>query len=313
MIWRTTGKIAAALVCFAVFLAAAGLPEPKLPIVNPHASMADLLHCLSGKTTMISAHRGGPAPGYPESAMQTFAHTLSQLPVMFETDVRTTADGVVVLMHDKTIDRTTDGHGAVNDLTWDQISCVHLKDDGGHVTAFHVPRLADMLAWMGERGLVVLDMKEGAETEAVVAVIRAEKAEPFTGVVAYSLAQAKAFHDADGNITIFYPVDKKTDIDTLLAAGVPARRLMAWTGVIKQDAALWRYAHRHGIPVAFGTLFFDDYAMKMTGNTRHYAYLARRGVDIMPTDYPQTVYRVINANAARNTKRALQSCRALGQ
>ncbi len=39
-----------------------------------------------------------------------------------ETDVQRTADGVLVLIHDATVDRTTDGTGAVNDLTWDQLS-----------------------------------------------------------------------------------------------------------------------------------------------------------------------------------------------
>ena len=310
---NTVLRLAAALLCLAALPGAApgGLEEPKFGISNPHPAMADLLHCLSGKTTLISAHRGGPAPGYPESASETFAHTLAQMPVIFETDVRTTADGVLVLMHDDTIDRTSDGHGAVAKLSWEELSHVHLKDNKGHVTAFGVPRLADVLAWMGGRGLIVLDMKEGADTLAVAKAVRAAKAEPYTGVVAYSLEQAADFHKADADITIFYPIEKEADLDGLLAAGIPAGRIVAWTGVERQNAELWRTVHRHGIPVAFGTLFFADYAMKITGNTEHYAYLAHRGVDIMPTDYPLTAFKIIDAG--HKTERALGRCRALGR
>lgn len=309
------GHLAAAL-C-AAFLsslapapAADGLPAPRIVMDNHYASVADLLRCLHGRTTLVSAHRGGPSPGYPESALETFAHTLSQMPAMVETDVRTTSDGVVVLMHDETIDRTTDGRGTVSSLTWEALSQVHLKDNDGTVTAFHVPRLSDALQMLRGRGMVALDMKEGANDQAVAAVIRLAEAEPFASVIAYSIAQAKAFHEANADITIIYPVDTNVDIDALIAAGIPANRLMAWTGIQAQKWELWRYAHERAIPVVYGTLFFSDYAMKMTGNTSHYAYLARHGVDVLPTDYAATAFNVIDAEMS--TAEALRACHAGG-
>jgi len=53
-----------------------------------------------------------------------------------ELDVRTTQDGKLVLMHDKTVDRTTDGKGAVKDLTRDQIRHLRLRDYDGQVPTF---------------------------------------------------------------------------------------------------------------------------------------------------------------------------------
>jgi glycerophosphoryl diester phosphodiesterase len=53
-----------------------------------------------------------------------------------ELDVRTTKDGKLVLMHDKTVDRTTDGHGEVKDMTQDQITHLTFKDYGGNVPTF---------------------------------------------------------------------------------------------------------------------------------------------------------------------------------
>jgi glycerophosphoryl diester phosphodiesterase len=53
-----------------------------------------------------------------------------------ELDVRTTKDGKLVLMHDKTVDRTTDGHGAVKEMTAEEIAHLTFKDYGGSVPTF---------------------------------------------------------------------------------------------------------------------------------------------------------------------------------
>ncbi|MDR3752129.1 MAG: glycerophosphodiester phosphodiesterase family protein [Terracidiphilus sp.] len=53
-----------------------------------------------------------------------------------ELDVRTTKDGKLVLMHDKTVDRTTDGHGAVKDMTAEEIAHLAFKGYGGSVPTF---------------------------------------------------------------------------------------------------------------------------------------------------------------------------------
>ena len=66
-----------------------------------------------GCGTIISGHRGGMAPGYPENCIETFENTLSHMPSFFEIDPQMTRDSVIVLMHDATIDRTTPGTGKV--------------------------------------------------------------------------------------------------------------------------------------------------------------------------------------------------------
>jgi glycerophosphoryl diester phosphodiesterase len=53
-----------------------------------------------------------------------------------ELDVRTTSDGKLVLMHDQTVDRTTDGQGAVRELTLEQIRSLHLRGYGDAVPTF---------------------------------------------------------------------------------------------------------------------------------------------------------------------------------
>lgn len=83
---------------------------------------------LSGPGPAALAHRGGSLEA-PENSRAAVEHLLEVGLRYLETDVRTTADGVVVLVHDETVDRTTDGTGAVGELTWAHVS--RLRDASG--------------------------------------------------------------------------------------------------------------------------------------------------------------------------------------
>ncbi len=83
---------------------------------------------------LVAGHRGVRV-GAPENTMEAF-HRAAQAGVdMIETDIRMTKDGVLVLMHDETIDRTTKGTGKVRDMTYAQL----------HEMAPEVPMLREFL------------------------------------------------------------------------------------------------------------------------------------------------------------------------
>ena len=62
------------------------------------------------------AHRGASA-NYPENTLAAFAAAIAMGAVMCELDVHLTRDGVAVVIHDATINRTTDGKGSVAAMT----------------------------------------------------------------------------------------------------------------------------------------------------------------------------------------------------
>jgi glycerophosphoryl diester phosphodiesterase len=69
------------------------------------------------------AHRGYSAVA-PENTLPALAAGVLAGATLIEFDVRTTADGVPVVIHDRTVDRTTDGSGHVAELTLDEISAL---------------------------------------------------------------------------------------------------------------------------------------------------------------------------------------------
>jgi glycerophosphoryl diester phosphodiesterase len=80
--------------------------------------------------TDIASHRGG-ALLWPENSRIAFENT-ANLPVeQVEFDVHPTRDGKLVVIHDDTLDRTTDGKGPVATRDWSELSKVVLKGTGG--------------------------------------------------------------------------------------------------------------------------------------------------------------------------------------
>ena len=70
-----------------------------------------------GQPAFVAGHRGDRASA-PENTLPALENAIASDMEFVETDVQLTKDGVPVLMHDDTIDRTTNGRGAVADITW---------------------------------------------------------------------------------------------------------------------------------------------------------------------------------------------------
>ena len=72
---------------------------------------------------LVMAHRGG-RDLWPENTLYAFEHAVDLGVDVLEMDVHSTNDGVIVVMHDKTVDRTTDGTGAIHGFSWDELKAL---------------------------------------------------------------------------------------------------------------------------------------------------------------------------------------------
>jgi glycerophosphoryl diester phosphodiesterase len=116
------------------------------------------------KLPFLIAHRGFSAIA-PENTLEAFERALDVGAEVLECDVQLSADGVAVVLHDPTVDRTTDGHGRVRELAWSQIRGL----DAGYAERFagafagqRIPRLEDLLDLARGRASVFVEIKPEA-------------------------------------------------------------------------------------------------------------------------------------------------------
>ena len=101
-----------------------------------------------------------------ENTLRSFGRAIELGVDAVELDVRRTKDGEVVVMHDDSVDRTTDGSGLVSELTLEEIR--------GFVTenGERVPTLGEVLDFVGGRVKVLIELKEVGVEEEVVGLVR---------------------------------------------------------------------------------------------------------------------------------------------
>jgi len=96
---------------------------------------------------------------FPENSVSSFEAAMQEGADGIELDVEITMDGKLIIMHDDTVDRTTDCTGCVSELTFDQVRQCRLLDGDGNPTEEHPPTLAEAYAAAGDAALVNVELK----------------------------------------------------------------------------------------------------------------------------------------------------------
>jgi glycerophosphoryl diester phosphodiesterase len=148
---------------------------------------------------VISAHRGALTLA-PENTLPSYEYAFAYGVDLVEVDVQQTSDGRFVALHDDTVDRTTDGTGAVSDLTNAQVRALNAADyepwRGGEFDPAQVASLEEVLA-LARRvgGGLELDIKGSVTEEGRLAEL----------VGRYGLIEESIFNSADPRVFMAEP------------------------------------------------------------------------------------------------------------
>jgi glycerophosphoryl diester phosphodiesterase len=239
----------------------------------------------------VVGHRG--AMGHcPENTMASFERGLDLGADWIELDVHLTADGALAVIHDESVDRTTDGHGLVKDHTLEELK---LLDAGAWFSpAFagqRIPTLDEVLVWARERGTVVdIEIKNapiyypGIEEAVVAALDRSAMTEQVI-VISFDHAAAQRVKELDSRIAtgVLYagrPVDAGLGLARLAGAD---SLLPHWAYVTRADV---QAAHAAGLSVAPWT----------TSDPNVLRSLVATGVDAIGTNHPDVLRAILEAN-----------------
>jgi glycerophosphoryl diester phosphodiesterase len=251
---------ASALLSF-VFLIVAGFKVAgkfnTFKLRNPK-DVKEFFKYTADEVPFISSHRGGSRKDYPENCIATFEHTLQNTHSMIEFDPHYTKDSVLVVMHDPTLNRTSNGEGKIADHTMAEIKTYRLKDETGAVTDYPIPTLDEVLEWGKGKTIMVMDMKE-VSVEARVHEIEKNHAEASTIVMAYTIADAQKCYKMDKNINMevmLNSVDKVKEFDN---SGVPWANVFVFVSQKPvTDRAVFDEIHKRGAMAMEGTAFSYD-------------------------------------------------------
>lgn len=259
-------------------------PRTSKQVMAPHSP---------DRIPQISAHRGGPMPGFPENCIETFENTLKHVPAMLEMDVSTSADGVLFLLHDNSLDRTTSGTGRADSKSWEYIRSLKLKDQDGELTAFSPPGLEDVLRWnQTQQAILYLDVKRGTSFEEVVELVQQYEAQPTVVVIVYNIQDAQRVHRIGPELTLSVNVRNEEELAWLRSSGIPLNKVHAFTGTSEKKPALYEALHEAGVWCILGTMGnLDSRAARM--GDHFYQSLIQSGADILATDRPVQAGRAI--------------------
>ncbi len=116
--------------------------------------------------TLVIAHRGDSA-NRPENTLASFASALALGADFVEFDVQLTKDGHVVVIHDPTLERTTDGAGRIGDLTLAEVKRFSAGFPARFADAYRgerVPTLSETLGMLRDRATAMIEIKPDAVT-----------------------------------------------------------------------------------------------------------------------------------------------------
>ena len=247
------------------------------------------------KAPKISVHRGGKAiSGYPENCLETIQYVNDSISAIYEIDVARTKDGILVLMHDNSIDRTTSGSGLVKDMTYAALKNYNLIDDFGTETTFKVPLFRDVLKWSKANNVVLsVDIKRSVPQEDVIKVIKEEQAEDVSLIITYSLEQSISAYELAPDLLLSVSARNDKELDALLKTKIPTKNMIAFTGTRLSDASLFKKLHDNDILCMLGTLGNLDKMAEARGDNLYNNWLDL-GIDMIATDRPFAVSKAIN-------------------
>ena len=107
-------------------------------------------------TVLVAAHRADWRNA-PANSIEAMESAIAMGVDILEIDVRRTSDGVLILMHNPTLSRTTNGFGFISMTPYSRISKLRLRDKDGNLTNCRVPLLEDALRCAKGRVMLNLD------------------------------------------------------------------------------------------------------------------------------------------------------------
>ncbi|KAG5465182.1 hypothetical protein LSCM4_00635 [Leishmania orientalis] len=282
-------------------------------VVNPRPHLRlPLRYPDSDVSVCVACHRGDWR-NYVENTLEAVESCIQMGADIVEVDVWRTSDGVLILMHDETLDRTTNGTGRVCDHTLAEVRALRLKDGLGNMTEFTVPTVEEALLLAKDRIIVNLDKADVYLDELYPLLVK-------TGMVEQTILKSEIPFDelcrrysADVlNRVVFMPIVNVTDTTTYesIDRAFAANHDLYEVNFQREDADRMQYIRRLAKkskaalwintiwPTTCGG-FSDDHALR--DKDANWGYVVDHiGAGVMQTDRPAMLLAYLKERGSRS-------------
>lgn len=255
---------------------------------------------------LFGVHRGG-SHWRPEHTVDTYKEVAERWPnALLEMDVRLTKDGVVVLHHDSTVNRTTDGDGPIEDLTLAEVQALDAgydftRDEGATFPyrgkGFRIATLDEVLTALPQARWLIEPKTDGGVVAAMAKIVKAHGAEERILIASFKPALVEEAKSLMPKAPTCYTRKTGMKLFAALRAGgetwtnyKPEDDVLSLSrGMVKQfqiTAEEFRQVQAKGVKVQLHTLDTEEELQAAVA----------MGVDSILSDRPDVFEKVLNKN-----------------
>lgn len=266
------------------------------------------------KYVTIVAHRGDWR-NHPENSIPAFKSCIDMGIDMIEIDVQRTKDGKLILMHDRTVDRCTNGKGKIEDMTYDEIQKLRLRPQhNASATRNHIPTLEEVLVLC--KGKILINIDKGYDYFQQVYELL-EKTGTTDQVIiksGYSLDKVKKENGSVLDKVIYMPIvnlnDKNAErsLDEFISIHPVAIECCLGKFDANVDRMLQKI-HDAGIKIWINSIWAslcdghdDDRAVELGEPDQSWGWILERGGSIIQTDRPQPLLQYLKKHKRHKLK-----------
>lgn len=284
--------------CFVQFLYAQDIVSNSLQTLKKPSE---------SKSTLVAVHRGDWRNA-PENSIQALKNTIAMGAHIFELDVQLSKDSVLYLMHDKTIDRTTNKKGKVEDFTWEELSQMYLRNGQSRITSHRIPTLEEFL--VVAKGKILINIDKGYKhLPLVVKMIQKYNMEDYIYI---SVDGGQTLEDVQkryGNIPEnirLMPIINLDNVDykIYIESFKPRKNVMFQPVFQKENEEAFRYIkniQKQGYAIWYNSLWAslcaghdDDRAVEQNQRNETWGWLIDKGANVIQTDRPIELLKYLN-------------------
>lgn len=272
----------------------------------------NLIH--NPKYVTVVAHRGDWR-GAPENSLQAYQNCIEMGVDMIEIDIHKTKDGVLVIMHDETLNRTSNGKGKISEHTYSEIQTMGLRaQHDAWITRHKIPTLEEVLNLC--KGKILINIDKGYDYFQDVLALTEKTGTTHQIIIKSSKMPEQVMHENADVLSkaIYMPI---VHLDAKNAAELVENNLKLKPVAIEccigkyseQVEALLQQIRAAGVKVWINSIWpslcdghDDDRAVEMKDPDGAWGWILARGATLIQTDRPSQLIQYLRQHKAHKLK-----------